>query len=373
MNELSGAGRRVLDGLLSRGGPASPEDVRTLAGLDPDALDAALATFAAEHGAAAIAALSSLADQDTGRLRRAARRALYRLDQRGVRAAEPGPARPVVAGRRPPRAVRAWLSGIDGSGSRAAWILFEGDWGALRLCSLILNDVAGVLEAAGGDVTKKRLDRELAGLRASQKLPWVEVEPGRAVGLVAGAMAIGDAAGTPPPPAFAKWQPMFAGAAATPLSPPADVDETRVERSAELLQLPELAGWFLDPEAVQSDALDRLQARESRLVVSDQLRGEREESLVTRVVERELGTAARRLWARRLLETALVFDADERGEHAALARAAAAALLDEGREARRVPFARALATRALDVADEVSAGRLSAPDVSRKPTSRRPA
>ncbi len=370
MNELSGSGRRILDGLLSRGGPPSPEDLRTLADLDPDALDVALASFAAEHGAAAFPVLSSLAERDTSRVRRAARRTLYRLEQRGVRPADPGPARPVIAGRRAPRAVRAWLSGIDGTGSRAAWILFEADWGALRLCSLILNDVAGILEAAGGEVTKKRLDRELAGLRASQKLPWVEVDPARAVGLVAGVVAAGEAAGTPPPPAFAKWQPLFAGPAPVPPSPQAQGDEARVERSAELLQLPELAGWFFDPEAVQSDALERLQARESRLIVSDQIRNEREESIVTRVVERELGPGPRRLWARRLLETALVFDADARGEHAALARAAAAALLDEGRGAHRVPFARALATRALDVADEVSAGRLRAADVSRKPAAR---
>ncbi|HSF02779.1 MAG TPA: hypothetical protein VLA62_07210, partial [Solirubrobacterales bacterium] len=94
--------------------------------LAPDALDAALAAFAAEHGAAAVPALSALADQDAGRaVRRAARRALYRLEQRGVRLPEPGPSRPVVAGRGRARPVRAWLSGVDGSGSRAVWILFE--------------------------------------------------------------------------------------------------------------------------------------------------------------------------------------------------------------------------------------------------------
>ncbi|HSE94013.1 MAG TPA: hypothetical protein VLF19_11960, partial [Methylomirabilota bacterium] len=153
---------------------------------------------------------------------------------------------------------------------------------------------------------------------------------------------------------------------------PADVDEARVERSAELLELSELAGWFLEPEAVQSDAVDRLQARGSRLVVSDQLRGEREEAILRRVVEREFAPETRRRWARRLLETALVLDAVDREEHAGLARAAAAALLDDDREAWRIPFARALASRALDVAGEVSAGRLRAAEVSRKPAPRPP-
>ncbi|MGH7388266.1 MAG: hypothetical protein ACREM3_02250 [Candidatus Rokuibacteriota bacterium] len=374
MNELSGAGRRVLDARLARGGSPGPEDVRSLAALDPDALDAALAAFAAEHGAAAVPLLSALADQDAGRgVRRAARRALYRLEQRGIRPPELGPPRPVVAGRHHARAVRAWLSGVDGSGSRAAWILFEGDWGALRLCSLILNDVAGILDVAGGDVTKKRLDRELARLRAEQKLPWVEVEAARAVGLVTEALALHLTAGGAPPAAFSRWQTLFAGAAPAPPPAPAPANEALVERSAELLELSELAGWFLEPEAVQRDALERLQARESRLVVSDELRREREEALLRRVVERELDAGARRRWARRLLETALVLDAVDREEHAGLARAAAAALLDDDREAWRIPFARGLATRALDVAGEVSAGRLSAAEVSRKPAARPPA
>jgi hypothetical protein len=67
---------------------------------------------------------------------------------------------------------------------------------------------------------------------------------------------------------------------------------------------------------------------------------------------------------------ALVFDAASRAEHAALARAAAGALADEGREVRRVPFARALAARALQVAGEVALGRLSAAEVSRAPRGR---
>ena len=61
------------------------------------------------------------------------------------------------------------------------WILFEGAFGGHALCSLIVNDEAGVLEVAGGEITRKRLETELAALRASQKLPWVETEPARAL------------------------------------------------------------------------------------------------------------------------------------------------------------------------------------------------
>jgi hypothetical protein len=128
-----------------------------------------------------------------------------------------------------------------------------------------------------------------------------------------------------------------------------------------------MAGWFLDPEAVQADALDLLQARESQLVVSEQIKAEREETIVTRVVERELGPDGRSRWARRLVDMVFIFHATDRPEQAALAEAAAAALADQAQEARRQPFARALAQRGIDVAAEVALGRVSASDVSRKP------
>jgi hypothetical protein len=345
-----------------------PAEVHALAALPESVLDATLRAFADARGGAAGAVLVVLAAEPGSRaLRRAAKRALYRLGQRGMAPAAPHAAPRRLGAGGAARPVRAWLSGIDGSGSRAVWIVFQDEHSGLRLCSLILNDLAGILDAAGGDITKKRLERELAELRATQKLPWVTADAARAAGLVAEALARHGETGTAPPAAFARWQPLFASVPPPP--PPAfgPVDESRLEHSADLLARPELAGWFLDPEAVQAEALERLQARDSRLVVSDQIRAERDAALVDRVVERELGAETRRRWARRLGEMALVFAAEGREEHAALARAAAAALADEERDVRRHPLARGLATRALEVAGEIALGRLSAAEASRKP------
>ena len=357
--------RRALDAALADPSRLDAAPLAALAAADPAAADDVLRAFADAHDAAALPVLEALAADHA--LRRAARRALYRLAQRGVQPpARPAP-RPVVE-RRPERAVRAWLSGVDGSGSRAVWLLFEGAWGGHALCSLIVNDEAGVMDAAGGEITKKRLERELAALRASQKLPWVEVEPPRALAAVGEALAVHRARGTAPPAAFARWERLFTAAAAAPsAAPAADPDSELVERARSLLELPELAGWFLDPEAVQTDALDLLQTRESKLIVSDQVKTEREEAVVTRVIDRELGPDARRRWARRLVDMAFIFRATDRPEPAAVAEAAAAALADDGREARHQPFARALAQRGLDVAAEVALGRVSAAEVSRKP------
>lgn len=383
--------RERLEAARARGG-IDDESRAALAALPASDLDTALRDFAAGHGAGALPVLAALADEPGAReLRRAAKRALYRLAQQGV--VTPAPSRPAarpVIPRRAERAVRAWISGIDGTGSRATWIVFESALGGFALCSLILNDVAGILDAAGGDITRKRLDAELARLRASQKLPWVSVEPARALRLVGEALALHTARETAPPTAFARWRARFDAAAtaepppaaggagaATPLTEgaaiqpapaaPASVSEADLERSVELLELPEFAGWFLDPAALQSDAVELLQARESRLVVSDQIRAERETAIVDAVLERELPPLTRARWIRRLDEMAFILEATARPEQARLAAAAATGLRDESRPARRHPFAVQLARRGLEVAADVALSKVSLADVTRQP------
>jgi hypothetical protein len=361
--------RDTLEAALGTAGAMDPAALAAMAALGPEDLDTALRAFAAEHGAAALPVLTTLAEQADRGVRRAAKRALYRLSQRGVVAPPPPPPRPVVE-REPERATRAWISAVDGTGSRAAWILFQGGFGGASLCSVIINDTAGILEAAGGEITKKRFERELAALRASQTLPWVEIDPARAVRLVGESLALHPGLGTTPPPAFARWQGIFAAAVpddAEAGAISAEADPGAVERSVALLDLPEFAGWFLDPGALQSDSVALLQTRESRLVVSEQTKAEREAAIVDGVVARELTPEARRRWARRLDEMAMILLATDHAEPAAWARAAAAALRDESREVGRHPFAVALARRGLEMATEVTLGRKKLTDVSRIP------
>lgn len=361
-------GRRLLDGVLASGRDPDATTLAALAHVPAEELDHAFKVFADEHGASALGVLQQLGSERAERgVRRAAKRALYRLAQRGVSAPAAAASRPIVT-RQTERAVRAWLSAVDGSGSRASWIVFDRGAGGLELCSLILSDTIGIVEVAGGEITKKRLATELEALRRDQKLPWVETEPERAVGLVAEALALHRTRGTTPPAAFDRWRPRFDVAPPLPPPvPPAAPDAVLVDRGAELLELPEMAGWFLDPEAVGGEAVELMQMRESRLVVSEQIKAEREEAVATRIVERDLDPAARALWVRRLMDMARVFRALGRADHAELAEAAAGGLVDPAREPAQQPFARALARRALEIAGEVALGRLSAADVSRKP------
>jgi hypothetical protein len=377
-------------------------DLPPLGRVSPRALDEALRELARRHGAAAVPLLERLASRVPDKeQRRAARRALYRLEQSGVRparAASPAPGRPVVT-RAAEQPVRAWLSGIDGSGSRAAWILFEGGLGGgLRLCSLILNDEAGIMDAAGGPIARKRLDAELRALRESQKLPWVEVDGRRACALVAEALALHGRLGTVPPPEFARWRRLFAAAPPPPgeappkpgvmqpksgelrpkqgeAQPQASAVATPeptdlLDRSATLLDLPELMGWFVDPARVHHEALALLQTRESRLVVSDQIKAEREAAILDGVIEAQLPMAARLRWAGRLREMGDIFEMTRRAEPAAMARQVAAALADAERPATAIPLVRALAARGLEMAAEVALGRARLDDVTRAPARR---
>jgi hypothetical protein len=192
------------------------------------------------------------------------------------------------------------------------------------------------------------------------------------VALVGEALALHDSLRTAPPAAFDRWRRTFAeaaadGVSAAPAAPAGEAGSAALDRSPALLDLPEFAGWFLDPEALQSDAVALLQTRESRLVVSDQIKAEREAAIVDSVVERELTPVARARWARRLEEMALVLTATDRPEPASWAAAAALALRDEARDVRRHPLALALARRGLEAASEVTLGRAKLSDVSRKP------
>jgi hypothetical protein len=365
--------RGILDAALDQAGRIPAAALAALAELTAEELDETLRAFAADRGAAALPALSTLSEKAASPVRRAAKRALYRLAQQGVAAPRPAASRPVVE-RKPERATRAWISAVDGTGSRATWILFQGAFGGVVLCSLIFNDTVGIVEVAGGDITKKRFERELRALRSSQVLPWVETDPVRVIRLVRESLAQHAARGTSPPPGFARWQPAFAaddisvGDTLNPDSRPSVLDAALLDRSVALLDLPEFAGWFLDPEALQSDSVALLQTRESRLVVSDQVKAEREAAIVDGVIARELTPQARRRWTRRLEEMALILAATDRAEPATWAAAAATAIADESREIGRHPLVQALARRGLDMAAEVTLGRRKLADVSRTPS-----
>jgi hypothetical protein len=342
---------------------------RCLAGRPEHAVAAAqaLGTLAVPEAADALEDAGARADSKA--LRTAARRALYRLRQAGVARRAPAPPPPPAPGGTP---AEAWVSAVDGTGSRGLWLTLVGPHGERTLLQAILSEDAGLVDFSAGQLAKKRVEARLQALRAESPLPWVAAPAAWAWATLVGAAAHARAAGRPVPLDLARWIERVGVPPAEPTPiharlPAAPDDPGRLERSARLLALPELTGWFLDPERVASDGVEWLQAQESRLVVSDQIKAERRAALVDRVVETQFDAGARPRWQRRLEEQAYVFLGLGREEDARTAVAVARALADPAASLRHVPFVRALAERSLEVAGEVATGRVSAETASRAP------
>ncbi|HEY7140454.1 MAG TPA: hypothetical protein VIE44_10170 [Methylomirabilota bacterium] len=392
----------ALDALVG-GEPADEAVEAALATIPAGELEAALRWLARQHGAAALPILRRcLADRPeraiaaaqalgtvplpaaadaleaaetraaTKAVRTAARRALYRLRQAGVdRPVAPAPAAP-------PRVElgEAWVSAVDGTGGRGLWLTLAGPYGERTLLAAVLSDETGLVDFSSGGIPKKRVEERLRALSAESALPWVAVPARWAWATLVAAAERARAAGGTTPPELRQWIERLGAPTAEPapiharLPAAAAEDPALLERSASLLALPELAGWFLDPASVSSEALEWLQAKESRLVVSDQIKAERLAALVDRIIEARFGAPARRLWQGRLEDQAYVLLALGRPAEAASAVAVAAALGDDASALRRVPFLRALVERSLEIAGEVATGQLSAEAASRAPRAR---
>jgi hypothetical protein len=388
---------------LVGGEPAGEAVESALTTIPAGELDAALRWLVREHGAAALPILRHcLADRPeraiaaahalgtlplpeaaealegaearaaTKALRTAARRALYRLRQAGVE-------RPAAVPAPPQRRVAlgdAWASAVDGTGGRGLWLTLAGPYGESRLLAAALSDELGLLDFSTRAMPKKRIDEQLRAVQGESPLPWVMVPASWAWATLVAAAERTRAGGRPVPPELGAWIERLGAPAPAPapvyarLPAEATREPALLERSGALLALPELAGWFLDPAGVTSEALEWLQAKESRLVVSEQIKAERLAALIDRIIERHFDEPNRRRWQERLEDEAYVLLALGRTEEAWSAVAVARALADPAAALGRIPFLRALVERSLEIAGEVATGRLSVKTATRMPRAR---
>jgi hypothetical protein len=302
-------------------------------------------------------------------VRTAARRALYRLRQAGI---DPPPAAPPAVAPRIGLG-EAWMSAVDGTGGRGLWLTLTGPYGERTLLAAVLSDESGLLDFSAGAIAKKRVAERLRAVQAESPLPWVAVPPRWAWATLVEAAERARAAGGTVPAELDHWIARLGAAGPEPAPIHARLpaallaDPALLDGSAALLDLPELTGWFLDPASVASESVEWLQARESRLVVSDQIKAERLAALVDRIIETRFDAVTRRRWQGRLDEQAYVLLALGRPAEAARAVAVARALADPEARLTRLPFLRALVERSLEIAGEVATGQLSAEVASRTP------
>ena len=353
------------------GSAAVPILRRCLASRPERAVAAAQALGTVPQPEAAEALEAAEARATAKAVRTAARRALYRLRQAGIDRRPP--ARPEPTSRL--GLGEAWMSAVDGTGGRGLWLTLTGPYGERTLLAALVSDERGLMDFSAGAIAKKRVEERLRALQAESPLPWVAVPPRWAWATLVVAAERARGAGGPVPAELDAWVARLGAPGPEPAPiharlPAAGLDDpTLLEGSAALLARPELTGWFLDPSSVASESVEWLQARESRLVVSDQIKAERLAALVDRIIESRFDEETRRLWQGRLEEQAWVLLALGRPAEAAAAVAVARALADPGSRLTRLPFLRALVERSLEIAGEVATGQLSAEAASRAPRS----
>jgi hypothetical protein len=277
-------------------------------------------------------------------VRKEAKRALYRLEQRGVPV-------PASATETPPTPVTAvpmegYVSPVDGRGDQLVWLV-KAQPGGLAHLFAVINDPEGMREAALNPVTRKALKSLRAELEAKHDLRVVDVDWRYADFLMSRAFEWARTRGTrmvgdypalraqltrrPPPDAMPPM--VFARMGGTA----AAANDEALQHSVAVLEEPELRTWFL-PEDQLKPYLDELNSvRDSPLVLNRMQQEERYDTVIARAVETVFGGELRASWARRLYEMAYFFAATRRPQRAEQATAVAAAL-EAGGAPNQIPF-----------------------------------
>ena len=295
--------------------------------------------------AAVIALLGSAGDGGTGErlailaertrdknVKREIKRALYRLEQRGLWHAPEAPPPPSAQQLLGPSEdePEAWVSAIDAGGSRLLWMARR-TGSDMASMSAMVNEIVGVQEFYAGGTTRKSLrqtQRDLATRNGVQlvEAPWQHVDA-----LLERATALGASPEQAADIARARRQ-IVPHPVATPPPPPVDAlvdraaaaaDPAALADSVRALGEREVGAWFL-PRSWVEPALGTLEeAQSSVVIVSPQQQEERARDAVQRAADEIFAPSERRqLFATRFDETAYLF---ARRGHADLARALVAA------------------------------------------------
>ncbi|GIX47492.1 MAG: hypothetical protein KatS3mg131_1703 [Candidatus Tectimicrobiota bacterium] len=274
------------------------------------------------------------------------------------------------------RLEKCLASHIDGAGDRVLWLIRTKPFGGYNVAYLILNYDTGIKEALRLQVSKRELPELLA--KAQEHLPLIELDPIYGQHLVALAYTWNQETGTPVPEDFFLLLDVV-GEPNTRFERPiiyaalseADLQEAAAyrDRPAEILELPEFAGWTL-PDSVTQKYGDRLRdIEESPLVVSEMTQQERIQEVYAQALEEVLDDRTRRLMQLRLEEMAYYLLRTGRRREALRAVAAARSLAeDDPQRLKRNPFVTALLERSLQRAKERPSRRIILPYTPPRPT-----
>lgn len=278
------------------------------------------------------------------RVRKEAKRALYRLQQRGVRlpeeTSEPAPTSVTAP------AIEGHVSAVDGRGDQLVWLLKPQPGGVAHLFAVI-NDPEGLRETSLSTVTRKMLKSVRATLEQKHDLRLVEIEWRYADFLIHRAFEWARARGTrmsgdypalraqltrqPPPESMPPSALARVSAAALA------ADAGLLTQTVELLEAPELRTWFFTRDQLKPFLDELASVKDSPLVLNRVQQQERFEEIIARAIDSLFGGEMRESWARRLYEMGYYFAATRRPTQADQAVAVARAL-EANSAPRDIPF-----------------------------------
>jgi hypothetical protein len=308
-------------------------------------------------------------------LRKEARRGLHRLRALGFDVPNPSPprARP-VAPEREVQVAEAWAGPPDGIGSRVLWIVVERPLGGIYAAGMILNDVVGMKACSVEETTRKRFSAKLAAWETDQRPRLIPLPPRYATQLVGEALELNRESGFTVPRDYQFYERAL-GSPAQPFeraivyesisSAEVRLDPELLEESPTLLDEEELKSWFFGFDEVRSFALDLLQARQSQIVLSEELQKERIDRITSNAIREVVTPPIQRGLRRRLEEVAYIFVNSGRQRLARLALAAAQQLAEGAITLH--PLLKAMMGRSLDIATEVEMAKVPVDLVRRSP------
>jgi len=327
------AGERLL-AEWGAGPAATAAELGALLGRDATADLAIVHRLGAVQDESAVALLQNIEKTAAAKeLRKEAKRALYRLEQRGLavpREPAPSPAPLVTA---PP--LEGLVSPIDGRGDQLVWILKPRTDGVYHFFAVI-NDPEGMREAELNTVTRKGVRELRAELKRKHEIEFVDADARYCDFLMHRAFAWARGRGAHMHGDYPGYRAQLLREPAPEDLPPLilsrlDAAEVRADealrgQSRELVKEKEFRTWFLTRERLQPylDAVREVES--SPLVINEEQKKERIEAVVQRAVGELFAGEDGTSYARRLFEMAYFLFATSRRDAARLAVAAAFAL-----------------------------------------------
>ena len=307
-------------------------------------------------GSASLLRQMALKTQDKT-LDRTIKKSLYQLKKKGVVVEDERPkASPVFAGQSHAGVSEGYLSAIDSSGGRLIRLIQPKLPRGLYFFQVLTNDMEGIEDFIGSEATRKMVKEYLASVTEENSMPIVEADPSYCRLLIEESYARTIERGRALPEEYLKWRNrigMPKNDTQRPLiytyfkEEAVKEDDSLLERSETLFELPEFQNWFMQPDEIEPYTERLKAANESKLILSPIQKQERISTIYNNTVQELFSEERCLLYKRRMEEMAYVLYKLEKEDKAEVCLAAALALDNKEIPSARHPFLLGLIQRSI--------------------------